>query len=101
MSSLPLLDAPRAIFVDGRFQSKLSITAGFPFARFTDRPDFGTLTWPDREPMVALNTMLAEDGAVLQVPVGHDAGLLQLVSIATRNADFHPRHSIRLAQDLG
>ena len=97
LSSLPLLDAPRAIFVDGSFQDALSTLAGFPFARFTDRPDFGTLTWPDREPMVALNTMLAEDGAVLRVPVDHDAGTLQLVSIATRDADFHPRHSLHLA----
>ena len=98
LSSLPLLDAPRAIFVDGRFQNNLSVMAGSAFARFTDRPDFGTLTWPDREPMVALNTMLAEDGAALQVPTDHDAGMLQLVSIATRNADFHPRHSIHLAR---
>jgi Fe-S cluster assembly protein SufD len=68
------------------------------FARFAEQPDFGTLTWPDREPMVALNTMLASDGAALHVPAGFDAGLVQLVSIAGGGADFHPRHSIRLSK---
>ena len=68
------------------------------FARFAEQPDFGTLTWPDREPMVALNTMLAADGAALHVPAGFDGGLVQLVSIAGGDADFHPRHSIRLAK---
>ncbi len=99
LSRMPLLDAPRAVFVDGRFQGGLSVMAGFPFARFSDRPDFGTLTWPDREPMVALNTMLAEDGAVLRVPADHDAGVLQLVSIAASNGHFHPRHGIHLARN--
>jgi Fe-S cluster assembly protein SufD len=51
--------------------------------------------------MVALNTMLAEDGALLSVSEGVDAGLLLLVSLAT-DADgppvaFHSRHAIRLA----
>lgn len=96
LNRLPTLDAPRAIFVNGRFQHELSAMAGSAFVRFVDRPDFGTLTWPDREPMVALNTMLTEDGAVLRVPVDHDAGMLQLVSIAMCDADFHPRHSIHL-----
>ena len=69
---------------------------GMAFARFAEQPDFGTLSWPDREPMVALNTMLAADGAALHVPAGHDGGMVQLVSIAAGDADFHPRHSIRL-----
>ena len=42
--------------------------------------------------------MLAEDGALLSVPAGVDAGLLLLVSIATDRAAFHPRHAIRLAR---
>ena len=37
----------------------LSTMPAAGFARFAEQPDFGTLTWPDREPMVALNTMLA------------------------------------------
>jgi Fe-S cluster assembly protein SufD len=97
LSGLPLLDAPRIVFVDGALRSDLSATpAGF--ARFAQQPDFGTLTWPDREPMVALNTMLAEDGAVLEVPADHDGGVVQLVSIASSDADFHPRHVIRVGK---
>ena len=45
--------------------------------------EFGTLARPDSEPLVALNTMLAEDGALLSVHAGVDAGLLLLVSVAT------------------
>ena len=44
------------------------------FARFADHAEFGTLARPDSEPLVALNTMLAEDGASLSVPAGVDAG---------------------------
>jgi Fe-S cluster assembly protein SufD len=67
------------------------------FGCFSDNPDFGTLARPDRDPVVALNTMLAEDGAVLSVPEGVDAGLLVLISVATARAAFHPRHTIRIA----
>jgi Fe-S cluster assembly protein SufD len=41
--------------------------------------------------------MLAQDGAGLTVPPGQDGGTVQLISIATRDGDFHPRHTIRLA----
>ena len=61
------------------------------------RAEFGTLARPDREPLVALNTMLAEDGAVLSRAGGVDAGLLLLVSVATDRAAFHPRHAIHMA----
>jgi Fe-S cluster assembly protein SufD len=98
LAGLPLLDAPRIVFVDGALRADLSAMPGVGFARFAEQPDFGTLTWPDREPMVALNTMLARDGAALHVPAGHDAGVVQLVSIAVRDSDFHPRHSIRLGK---
>ncbi len=92
---LPQLAGPRLIFVDGQFCPALSeVPAGF--ARFADQPDFGTLTWPDREPLVALNTMLAEDGATLRVPARTDAGVVQLVSLALTAGAFHPRHSIHL-----
>jgi Fe-S cluster assembly protein SufD len=99
LAGLPLLDGPRIVFVDGVLRKDLSVLLGAGFARFADQPDFGTLTWPDREPLVALNTMLAEDGAVLDVPAGHDAGIVQLISIATGDADFHPRHSIHLGEN--
>ncbi len=99
LTGLALLpQAPRLIFVDGTLRADLSVTPGAGFVRFAEQPDFGTLTWPDREPMVALNTMLAEDGAALHVPPDHDAGVVQLVSIASHDGDFHPRHSIHLAR---
>jgi Fe-S cluster assembly protein SufD len=96
LAGLPLLDAPKLVFVNGALRDDLSANPVTGFARFADQPDFGTLTWPDREPMVALNTMLTEDGAALHVPADYDGGVVQLVSIASRDADFHPRHSIRL-----
>jgi len=89
---LPRLAGPRLVFVDGQFCAPLS-QAPAGFARFADQPDFGTLTWPDREPMVALNTMLAHDGAALRVRAGTDAGLVQLVSLALTPTAFHPRHA--------
>jgi Fe-S cluster assembly protein SufD len=95
LSGLPQLDTPRVIFVDGIYSTELSNPPP-GFRRFADEPDFGTLTWPDREPMVALNTMLASDGAQLTVPAGTDAGVVQLVSVGVGNAAFHPRHTIRL-----
>jgi Fe-S cluster assembly protein SufD len=98
LAGLPLLDTPRIVFVDGALRDDLSVLPKAGFARFAEQPDFGTLTWPDREPMVALNTMLTEDGAILHVPAGHDAGIVQLISIATSDADIHPRHSIHLGE---
>jgi Fe-S cluster assembly protein SufD len=97
LAGLKLLDAPRIVFVDGGLREDLSVMPPAGFARFAEQPDFGTLTWPDREPMVALNTMLAIDGAALHVPAGFDGGVVQLVSIAGGDADYHPRQSIRLA----
>jgi Fe-S cluster assembly protein SufD len=94
---LPSLDSPRAVFVDGLLRADLSSIPGF-VARFAERPDFGTLTRPDQEPLVALNTMLAEDGVSIDIPAGQDAGLLQIVHIAASNGDFHPRHLIRLGE---
>jgi Fe-S cluster assembly protein SufD len=98
LARLPRIDAPRIVFVDGRFRAELSVLpTAVNFASFGDDPNFGTLTRPDRDPVVALNTMLAEDGAVLSVAEGVDAGLLLLVSVATARAAFHPRHTIRIA----
>ena len=62
------LDAPRLVFLDGRYQPGLSTPPeGVEVQSFADAPDFGRLPRPDREAMVALNTMLAEDGAILRV----------------------------------
>jgi Fe-S cluster assembly protein SufD len=98
LAHLPMLDAPRIVFVDGLLRDELSVMPATGFARFAEQPDFGTLSWPDREPMVALNTMLAMDGAALHVPAGLDGGVVQLVNLSGGEADFHPRHSIRLAE---
>ena len=70
------------------------------FTRFADRPSIRPLARPDREPMVALNTMLAEDGAIIDVPTAWMPGLIHLSAsppTARRTAAFHPRHTIRLA----
>ncbi len=97
----PVPDAPRLVLVDGRFQPDLStLPDAVSVTRFADQPEFGRL--PDaRLPMVALNTMLAEDGLHLRVARGVDAGSLVLLSIAVDNhrpIAFHPRHSIHLEE---
>ena len=98
LARVPRIDAPRIVFVDGQFRSELSaLPPGVEFSRFADRAEYGRLARPDSEPLVALNTMLAEDGAILCVAAGVDAGLLLLVSVATDRAAFHPRHTIHLA----
>ena len=101
LARLPDLHAPRLVLVDGRYRPELSAPpVSLRFEPFSARAEFGALAKPEREPLVALNTMLAEDGAVLQVADGMDAGVLLLVSIATDSADvstaFHPRHRIHL-----
>lgn len=91
----------RLIFVDGRYRADLSLppTAAH-FAQFAHAADFGRLARPEREPIVALNTMLAEDGAILDVLPETDAGSVTLGSIGTdvpgTPVAFHPRHVIRL-----
>ena len=75
LARLPRIEAPRIVFVDGQFRPELSaLPPGGEFSRFADRAEYGTLARPDSEPLVALNTMLAEDGAILSVPAGVDAG---------------------------
>jgi Fe-S cluster assembly protein SufD len=98
LARLPQINAPRIVFVDGLFRPELSaLPQAVSFSRFADQSAFGTLARPDSEPLVALNTMLAEDGASLTIPEGIDAGLVLLVSLATDAAAFHPRHTIHLA----
>ena len=91
----------RLIFVDGRFRADLSTPPmAATFHPFAQHAEFGTLARPDRDPLTALNTMLAEDGAVITVPENTDAGTIALISLATdapgRATAFHPRHAIRL-----
>ncbi|MGI3778944.1 MAG: Fe-S cluster assembly protein SufD [Janthinobacterium lividum] len=101
LDGVALPDVPRLVFVDGRFQPELSsVPDGVTLTLFADRPVFGTLAHPERETLVALNTMLAEDGARLHVAAGVDGGTLCLVSIGGgvgRSAmAFHPRHAVTL-----
>ncbi len=92
----------RLTFIDGCFRADLSGTpTAATFAPFAAQAAFGTLARPDRDPLTALNTMLAEDGAVITVPENTDAGTIALVSLATdtpgRATAFHPRHIINLS----
>ena len=102
VSSTPVIgalpDMPRLVFMDGRYQPGLSTPPeGITLTTFADRPGFGAVG--EAQPMVALNTMLAEDGVCIDVAAGVDAGGLVLLSLAPdghRPIDFHPRHAIRL-----
>ncbi len=102
LPAIPEIDAPRLVFVDGRLRADLSEPPTLAsFTRFADAAEFGALSRPDEQPAVALNTMLAEDGALLSVAEGVDAGTVLLVNLAAesegRSIAFHPRHAIRLA----
>ena len=102
VSSAPVLgvipDLARLVLIDGRYQPELStLPEGLTVESFAERPVFGAAD--GTLPMVALNTMLAEDGVHLSVADGIDAGIVVLLSVAPdrhRPIDFHPRHSIRL-----
>jgi Fe-S cluster assembly protein SufD len=98
-----LSDLPRLVFVQGRLREDLSVRSDrLTLGSFMQGADFGTLAKPERERMVALNTMLAEDGAVIDVGAGIDAGTLLLVSVGEEvhgtPIAFHPRHVIRLGE---
>ena len=99
LARLPAIEGPRLVFVDGRFRGELSAVPSHISVR-TGAPAFGTLAKPADEKLVALNTMLAEDGAAISVPEGIEAGTLLLVSLATdpqnRPVAFHPRHSVQV-----
>ncbi len=96
----PLADYPRLVFVAGRYRDDLSIppTTITP-AFFADAPRFALDV--EHDPLVTLNTLLAEDGAVLDIPADTDAGTIILLHIANdlngTPAAAHPRHSITLA----
>jgi Fe-S cluster assembly protein SufD len=103
LPTIPAVDAPRIVFVDGRLREDMShLPDTVHFTRFADAPSFSAFPHPEQQPVVALNTMLAEDGAVLSVAAGVDAGTILLVSLAAetegRSVAFHPRHAIRLAE---
>jgi Fe-S cluster assembly protein SufD len=94
---------PRLVFAQGRYVPAQSIMPEKATLRgFAQSADFGVLARPDREPMVALNTMLAEDGVVIDIAKGVNAGTMLLIStghdIAGTAVAFHPRHAIHLAE---
>jgi Fe-S cluster assembly protein SufD len=94
-ADIPAAAGARLVFLDGRYRDDLSSPVP-GFTCFSQAPDFGELSWPDRDPMVALNTMLAEDGAILTVPAGHDAGIVFMIHRGSGETSAHPRHMIRL-----
>ena len=100
MARLPAPEAPRLVFVDGRFRDDLSVVPAHAAVR-VGGPAYGTLARPDREQLVALNTMLAGDGAAIDVASGVDGGTLVLASLGSGASDrpvaFHPRHCVHLA----
>jgi Fe-S cluster assembly protein SufD len=99
MALVPAIEGPRLVFVDGRFRDDLSIVPEGIAVR-VGTPSYGALARPASERLVALNCMLAEDGATIEVPDGRDAGTLMLVSLGSdtegRPVAFHPRHSVKL-----
>ena len=100
---IPAVDGPRVVFVDGRLRADLSdIPDAMGFADFAHHPAPAGLARPDRETLVALNTMLSEDGAGFTIAPGVDAGTVMLVNLATEtdghSTAFHPRHHIRLGE---
>ncbi|HTZ70205.1 MAG TPA: SufD family Fe-S cluster assembly protein, partial [Acetobacteraceae bacterium] len=96
-----LADAPRVVFVAGRYRADLSVLP----QNVTARRFSGHAAVVPREEcgrLVALNTLLAEDGANLEVAAGTDAGVLLLIHMGAdlygKPAAFHPRHEIRLGE---
>ena len=94
---------PLLVFSQGRLVEAQSVLpAGFAVRNFSETADFGVLARPDRDRMVALNTMLAEDGASIEVPAGVDGGTLVMVSTGRElhgtPVAFHPRHRIRMGE---
>ena len=60
----------------------------------------GSVARVDDLPLAALNTMLFEDGALIDLPEGADGGAIELLSLIQSNdrpVAVHPRHVVRLA----
>ena len=99
LARLPEIDAPRLVFVEGRYRPDLS-TAPDGIAVRVGGPAGEVVLAGEK--MVDLNTMLSEDGAEIVVADGVDAGTLVLASLATdretRHGAFHPRHAVSLGK---
>ncbi|PAL26252.1 Fe-S cluster assembly protein SufD [Acetobacter syzygii] len=94
---------PRVVFVNGRHAPAFSVAPDdVDLSFFGQNAEFGLQAAPDRDPLVALNTALAEDGLVLRVPAGEDAGHLMLISLGVAQeqpVSFHPRHTVVVEKD--
>lgn len=106
LARLPPTEAPLLVFANGRLDAALShLPANGPGANITSfaaAPRFDALSAAETEPLIALNTMFAEDGAQISVPAGADGGALVLVHLGIGNAEhppaLHPRHALHLAE---
>ena len=102
--ALPPMRAPyRAVFVDGRFAAGLSVLPEWcrPLAAHLNEAEGWLGALAQKLPVVSLNTMLFEDGLLLDLPEGTDGGALELLSFAShaeRPIAFHPRHLIRIGE---
>ena len=102
--ALPAKRAPyRAVFVDGRYAENLSELPGWchSLAAHLGAAEGLLGTLAQKLPMVAMNTMLFEDGLLLELPPGTEGGALELLSIASHTEQpiaFHPRHLIRIGE---
>jgi Fe-S cluster assembly protein SufD len=94
LARLPDFAAPRLLFVNGVAQPWVPELASALLVR-TGAPAWGRLARPASEKLVALNTMLARDGAAIEVAAGEDGGVLVLASLAT-GGSHHLRHHVRL-----
>ncbi|MCP1203408.1 Fe-S cluster assembly protein SufD [Acetobacter oryzoeni] len=94
---------PRIVFVNGRFVKDLSLLPeGVDVSFFSQKSLTSDVqASPDRDPLVALNTALVDDGAILHVAKGADAGRVLLISLGVAGdtaISFHPRHSVVLEE---
>jgi Fe-S cluster assembly protein SufD len=98
---LPAIEAPCLVFANGHFDEALSVQPSRASVRVR-APAYGALACPDREALVALNTMLAEDGAAIEVAPQTDGGTLLLASLSAGASDHpigaHLRHSLQLGR---
>ncbi len=103
---LPETDAPqRVVFFDGRYRGDLS-SADAPVRSLGANLSaaeglLGSAARVDDVPLAALNTMLFEDGALIDLPAGTEGGAIELLSIIEANdrpVAVHPRHVIRLGK---
>lgn len=102
--TLPPMRAPyRAVFVDGRFAAGLSVLPEWcrTLAAHLNEAEGWLGALAQKLPVVSLNTMLFEDGLLLDLPAGVEGGALELLSFAShteRPIAFHPRHLIRIGE---